>query len=268
MNTLQGTVRLVGDIHGKPHAIPANPEHADHIILLGDIGLGFRPNTDNEPFNEAVEEGRTEELLELIHKYAIKGAGGNENVQIWLLRGNHDNPGYWNGSSECAKNVYENVNLDELNIHLLQDEFITINGKKWFVFGGGVSVDVAIRTDGFDYWHDEIISDFADITPEHVEGILSHVGTKPPCVEKTPNAFIEKIIERTGPQLHAAIARENSILESLYTKFTPSRWIYAHWHVGESFMKNDCAHVVLNAEFTPRYEGLKEFKTSQTIDIQ
>lgn len=267
MHELNGIVRCVGDIHGKPHLIPKDEDWADHLILMGDIGLGFKPNTDDEELNEIVEEGRTQEVLERIRDNAVAAAGGNENVQIWLVRGNHDNPAYWSLVTETAKNVFQKANTKN-NLHLLQDEFVLINGKKWLTFGGGVSVDQAIRKDGYDYWHDEEIDTFDKFSAEEIEGILSHVGVMPPKVRATPNNFIQKIIEKSGLKLHAAIDREKTILESLYGKFKPKRWIYAHWHVEEIFSENGCAHVVLDAEFTPRYDGLKLPKPAQSIDIQ
>mgnify|MGYP000824226927 FL=1 len=81
MLDLEGDIYLIGDIHGKKFQLIEKIKNfniADaHLILLGDIGVGFNDN------NYAFDYGWLNDELKKL------------NCKAYLLRGNHDNPSHW-----------------------------------------------------------------------------------------------------------------------------------------------------------------------------
>lgn len=122
---------LIGDIHGEFSSLKnklASKNITDCILIgLGDIGMGFE-NKEN-----------TETLVEnLNHWFKSK------NLLFIGLRGNHDDPVYFDGS----------VNLS--NFKLVPDyTYMELNGEKWGFVGGAISLDRLSRVEGVSFWKDE-----------------------------------------------------------------------------------------------------------------
>lgn len=245
---INGVVRLIGDIHGNAASIPADDTHADHYIFLGDVGLGFRNILGDEELSDMYEKTHYLRFFKDLHTLTIEGSGGNKDVHIWFIRGNHDNPGYWKNTSRVWGEIYDQLPPEiKSHIHFIEDETISINGEDWFVLGGGVSIDIYRRTEGYSYWKDEEIRQPVGFENANLVGILSHVGPKPPSIKERGTALVDRLVEITGQSLRDSIDREARILDSLYQQMHPKKWIYAHWHVGETFTENGCSHVVLDA---------------------
>lgn len=124
------------------------PNGSDYL-QIGDGGWGF-----GDP-SYALDNAKS--WLDRINKLCV-----TLNINCYLLAGNHDNPEVWK-----LPNKYSNVILVQSG-----DIGIFPNGKKVLFVGGGVSVDRVTRTEGKDYWKDEITPEFK-IT-ESCEYILSH----------------------------------------------------------------------------------------------
>ena len=145
---------LCGDIHG---CLRDEEEHRGFfdsvdkcggfentdIIILGDIGVGFHHydyiNDDYKP------NGDLKWLKEL-----DKWAKDNNN-DVWVFRGNHDDP---------AKYAEDSKLWDWFdNVHCLRDgdTVVSHNGKRYLVIPGSISIDRSgrHRVLGFTYWDDE-----------------------------------------------------------------------------------------------------------------
>jgi DNA repair exonuclease SbcCD nuclease subunit len=103
------------------------------VVHLGDVGLGFGQ------LSYAIDNAKS--WLDRLNKLCSK-----LNINLYLIRGNHDNPSVWN-----FPNIYSNVFLTQSG-----DVGIFPNGKKVLFVSGGVSVDRYSRKEGIDYWSDEI----------------------------------------------------------------------------------------------------------------
>jgi len=126
-----------GDIHTNLDVIPNYLKNMDltncAVFQVGDFGIGFD--------NEFKENKRM--------KY-LNGRMKSLNSDLYVIRGNHDNPKYFDG----------NYNLS--NLFLLKDySEIDINGWNILGVGGAISVDRTERK-GFwdkkkthDYWENE-----------------------------------------------------------------------------------------------------------------
>ena len=115
MLDLEGDIYLIGDIHGKKFQLIEkikNLNIADaHLILLGDIGVGFNDN------NYAFDYGWLNDELKKL------------NCKAYLLRGNHDNPSHW--KDDLIDEEYENI------IHLKDHQLLLLNDDLFMCIGGG-----------------------------------------------------------------------------------------------------------------------------------
>jgi len=124
----------VGDIHGKTaelgYRIKTRYTIKNSVIFLcGDIGVGFnKPNYHIEEFTK----------LNNIAK-------GLNNIII-VIRGNHDDPSYFDGSFNKWSNIafVPDYTLVETASH------------KVLCIGGGISIDRTNRTLGRSYWANEV----------------------------------------------------------------------------------------------------------------
>lgn len=152
-------VILLGDMHcgGKFEYLKTlinkyqigNNEDITYIIQVGDFGIGFYPKSD-------------ELNLRKLNKFLKL-----HNIVMLVIRGNHDNPSYFNGDY-----VYPNLKL------LPDYTTMSIHGKKYLFVGGAISIDRKSRlaTDqlnasmGFhteNFWFDEVFI----YDPKKLEGL-------------------------------------------------------------------------------------------------
>lgn len=219
IHELKGTCIFVGDIHGRPlnvsksHFEMNKTESIPHIILCGDIGFGF-DSTD-----------RLEEVLDTVFYHE---------AEIWLVRGNHDNPAFWYGKHEAIEKEFP-------RIHFVQDnDIMIINDKKYLVMGGGISIDQAYRTEGKSYWPDELVKE-AEYDGE-IYGIISHSGPCPPCLPPMDHPLIKYGSEKMRQQLN----EERDLFERALVKYQPKVWIYGHYHVHDFYEREGCKFYNLN----------------------
>lgn len=129
---------LLGDVHGDWHTLFKKLEHFDVkdclIVHVGDLGIGFHGGYERD----MVKKNRWFK---------------SRNIHFLAIRGNHDNPAYFNGS----------INFSHFK--LLEDYTqIKINNELWQFVGGAISVDrkaydrqgKRIRFEGKGYWKDEV----------------------------------------------------------------------------------------------------------------
>lgn len=215
-------IYLLGDIHAQTKfhdrllGMPPG-----ELYILGDVGFGFDPECDKG-------------LYKAFKRLTDKG------WEIYLIRGNHDNPIYW----------YENRNDNNDKVHFLKDNsIIEINGEKFLVVGGGVSVDKMYRTKDKNWWDGEEITllsaDFYDEIKDEILGIISHSGPLPPGI--IPLTFSQDIME--------SLERENMAISFLQKHLSPKKWLHAHFHCHNKYISNNCNYICLDIEELFLYEG-------------
>jgi predicted phosphodiesterase len=124
-------IYIVGDIHGKWDQlflkIKASEIRNFILIGVGDLGVGF------------LDADKQARQFDYINSFF-----GGKGIDFIGIRGNHDDPSYFNGS------------IDRSNFKLLPDyTSLTLNDKEFLFVGGAVSIDRKIRKEGVSYWTDE-----------------------------------------------------------------------------------------------------------------
>lgn len=204
---------LLGDIHGDFQTVvhfARKNEGLDplYLIQVGDFGAGFHSTfvEDMEYMNEELK---------------------NNNVTLYVIRGNHDDPKFFNGEYEWS------------NLKLLKDyTVLTIEGKRILLVGGAISIDRIQRRENVSWWKDEVF----DFKPELLE---AYEGIDVVITHSSPNfvfpqtfnnlvmsfaAYDDKLID----DLTAERERFNEMYEILIKKNKIKDWFYGHFHTTRS----------------------------------
>lgn len=126
-------VYILGDVHGKWDALFRRINAAEisgcYLICVGDLGIGFKDSYAKEM-----------RCLEIANEFFSK-----RDIQFLSIRGNHDNPGFFNDE------IHEWSHL-----RLIPDYHVQfINEEKFLFVGGAISIDRRIRQPKISYWEDE-----------------------------------------------------------------------------------------------------------------
>jgi UDP-2,3-diacylglucosamine pyrophosphatase LpxH len=178
------------------------------LIQVGDFGVGFKH----------IEKEKS--VLRHLNLLLIE-----KNVTLYVLRGNHDNPKYYN-----------NKQLNLSNIILLEDySILCINEHKVLTIGGAVSIDQIHRIPGKSWWVGEKVV-YSDIVKEltGITIVASHTipGEVPPPLDmKVP------ILEHYGllqPWLEYELRDERELMTKIYAELQENnnieKWYYGHYH--------------------------------------
>lgn len=122
---------LLGDVHGLKslcYDVQDDRLNGRDIVQIGDVGLGF------------ASIGTDLERLTIINDVCKL-----RDINLYLLRGNHDDPSRWTAIRGLT------------NLCLVPDytESRFPNGKSALLVGGGISIDRPMRKEGVDYWKEE-----------------------------------------------------------------------------------------------------------------
>lgn len=222
---------LIGDIHAcsqtlvdslSPH--PVMGEILEHdIIILGDIGLGF---SYFDPSKQEYVRYDDHAMLRVIETWAEA-----HNCDVWLLRGNHDNPELF--STDFFSPFHR--------VHPLFDGSLlhARDNKTYLVVGGAVSIDRYHRTPGLSHWENEIIDldRILALPYPTVDGIFAHTGPTPPLLHNTQN--LASVIRYKDPDLRFDLHREHVAIERIIQQFHPSHWYNGHFHEHAEFTHPD-----------------------------
>ena len=204
-----------GDVHGEADVIPNYIR--DHelekcaVFQLGDFGVGFAPRRKDARWLKYMNDRMK-----------------NSDSDLFVLRGNHDDPSYFNG----------NTNLS--NLHLLKDYTVTTINSTWNVLcvGGAISIDRTNRPgylhgQGGGYWKNENI--YLDEEKANklrdIDIVCTHSAPNF-CMPLTKGGLEEWKI--ADPALETDVALERHQLSMLYEILSEnnniSEWYYGHFH--------------------------------------
>lgn len=193
-NEEMSKILLIGDVHGKweQYADLLKEHSPERSIQVGDLAWGFA-GQDTEFMQRRVKTLET----------ALSNSGGGDNRYI---RGNHDNPGACKAHKFCIDDAtYE------------PDTGI-------FLMGGALSIDRAIRTEGYDWWADEELSHNDLYT-----AVDTYEATKPRVV--ITHECPEDVIGYMFPWYHTEFpSRTRQALGSMFAIHQPDLWVFGHWH--------------------------------------
>lgn len=135
---------ITGDTHGNQYKWVEQIEPilspADFILVCGDFGVGFWNGRywSEETFYDFLSE----------QKYTVL-----------FIDGNHENFGKLHSyltETWCGGLVHK---IRPNVLHLMRGEVFNIEGRSFFVMGGGYSIDKYRRTERVSWWHQEMPSE-------------------------------------------------------------------------------------------------------------
>lgn len=180
----------------------------DYVIICGDVGVcGFSP----------VIEQETRRILR------------NLPVTVLWIDGNHEN---FDEMEEYPVEKWNGGNVQFMEddiIHLMRGQVYTIEGLKFFTFGGAYSIDRYSRTEGISWFPQELPSE-----EEYEEGIWNL---------KKNNFEVNYIISHTGPyEVVSAMNYADDIddeeelrhyLQRIADETEFTSWYFGHFHEDE-----------------------------------
>jgi predicted phosphodiesterase len=204
---------LLGDIHGDFQAIvnfarKKDTSEPSYLIQVGDFGAGF-----NSEF--------------LIDMDYLNQELANANITLYVIRGNHDDPKYFNGEHEWS------------NLKLLKDySILVIEAKRILLVGGAISIDRLHRKENVSWWRDETFNFNRELleTFENIDVVITH--SSPNFVY--PQTFNHLVMSFAAydPNLLNDLTFErerfNEMYEILIKKNNIKHWFYGHFHTTRS----------------------------------
>ena len=216
---MKRNIAIIGDIHGAFRTI----EHIIHdwkgitntdFFQVGDFGAGFhKPNFYKFEFQHL-----SDKLKE-------------NNNRMFVIRGNHDDPGYYDGS----------INYD--NLKLLKDcEIIEVQGLKILPLGGAHSIDRKWRWskmgDKKIWWENEVLCDCDLSSIKEVDIVISH--TAPSIALPNTMTGIEHVFE-SDKSLKNDLDEERNMMEKYFNTLKNKGlkyWFFGHFHGISNINKN------------------------------
>lgn len=219
---------ITGDTHGSQYKwveqIDLFLKPGDTIIVAGDFGIGFWNGRywPEEMFFDWLEE----------QPYTVLFCDGNHcNFDILdsypVTR--------WNGG---------NVHLIRKNlIHLMRGEIFRIDGKTFFVMGGGYSLDKYLRTEGLSWWPREMPS---EEEYENARNNLNRAGSQVDYIitHTAPAETVYDLSLRRQLGIRGDVTEElelTTFLNHVQATVSYKCWYFGHFHIDLELRKNQIA---------------------------
>lgn len=227
---LNNDVYLVGDIHGDTSKLECLLQSYNlanlTLILLGDIGI-FK-------YKDYKRYLRFDQFCK------------NNNIMVYALRGNHDNPGFFKPKEFLSKIAINFWNKFTNFKPLCDFTIVEYNSSRGIVLGGGLSIDRCVRRSYIsnknsnslysanDWWKGESFPNSSHIE-DKFDFILSHTG---PCPAKlTPLNEFNCSFFKIDSSLKDDIQKEMEEIKKARLHLNPKKWWYGHYHINDNF---DC----------------------------
>lgn len=207
----------VGDVHGKypelGFRIRQRYKVRDSIICCaGDIGLGFE------------KKGYYLSEFEKLNRICMR-----TNNIVFFVRGNHDDPEYFNGALAEDINIFSNIRL-VADYELLE----TGVGNILFV-GGATSIDRTCRHKNISYWENEAAvydPEKIDAITKSVDIVITHTSPKF-CEPKTKTGIMGwfqydyKLVDDCTNERQTLTDIHDHLIKNGHT---PKYWCNGHFH--------------------------------------
>lgn len=198
---------VVGDVHGQYKELIFRITQRygikdSNVLVLGDFGIGFDKTMPN------------------LYSWSEKRLEDN-NIEVDVLRGNHDNPEYFDGEHDYPR-------LKFLKDH----EVYNLANHEVYIIGGANSTDIEYkdelgrdrkRIEGVDWWAGEDIVRKTENLPLKVDIIASH--SAPLTFEPIPERQ-----DQTSEEQYEKILRERKYLDTVLKNMRADYWYYGHYH--------------------------------------
>lgn len=218
---------VCGDIHGEFRPLIYNIKRLSItdalLVVAGDCGIGFeKPEYYDQLYN------RISQTLK------------KQNVKLLLIRGNHDDPEYFDGNK-----------INYPNLTALPDySVIRFNGLSALCVGGGISVDREARKMDMwlkkikgkmccpSYWEEEKVVYNEPLLDEmndegiHIDAVISHTAPSF-CFPTTKEGVAGWLAKDSALELDLDTERQamDKLFDYLIRKNNPiADWYYGHFH--------------------------------------
>ena len=219
-------IYLVGDVHGNFSSMKYHIETysmTDCIIInVGDFGVGFTPEK-----NEAL-------TLQMLNKFLRL-----RNITMYVIRGNHDDPHYFKGNHALS------------NLILLKDySVLELEGIKFLLVGGAISIDRKIRTEGKSYWRDELFV-LDEQRLSEIKGIDVVVTHNSPDFA-FPIGLNDLVMHYAQKDVHllTELPMERKLITKMYDILSVNsdikKWYFGHFHTSNVQEINGVIFTALN----------------------
>lgn len=213
---------FVGDLHGYYNKLKSKIcyNNNSNYIQLGDFGVGFSEN-DFSILND---------LNDILVEY---------NSNLFVLRGNHDNPEFWNGNSN-----YSNITFVKDN------SVLDIEGHSIYFLGGGISIDRVAREINYSYWLDESV-DYNIILDKEFDIICTHVPYRDIYPSFMDTSSIVRYFSEFDKNLLTDLEKENKFMKYVndyIQRIDCKYWFSGHFHESCYMEKNGILYKSLNID--------------------
>lgn len=191
------TIRFIGDVHGKFGRYKTLLVNSPHpTIQVGDMGVGFR----RWPHGEWSVNPPFDVMVAGDHRF---------------IRGNHDNPETCRNHKQC---IADGSIIDNM----------------MFV-GGALSVDKALRYDGFSWWEGEELSPDALMAMADLsERTKPEIMVTHECPEQIAATIVGRLRNLRGGMMKMDprfASRTRQAFDGMFGLHKPKLWLFGHWHV-------------------------------------
>lgn len=210
---------ITGDTHGMEDFEKLRAKELstltknDYVIICGDCGVLFSSNSkkmielyNSLPFTVLFVDGNHENF-DMLEQYPI---------EVW-----HGGKVHFIGDSV---------------IHLMRGQIFEIEGQTFFTFGGGLSIDRAIRVPHISWWQQE------QPTEEEIEEGLNNLALHNNKVDfiishDCPASLLLTVCVYSNEfrSCNLKYAKSNEALERIYAMSQFKQWFFGHFHIDQFF---------------------------------
>lgn len=228
-------VYITGDTHGLfdldkviNYFKNKNVSKKDYLIILGDVAVCFHGGQKDERVRKTLQ---------------------NLPITVLFIDGNHDHHQQLASYPVCDWNGGKVHFIEEDIIHLMRGYVFNIEGHTFFTFGGASSVDRAWRTEGIDWWPEELPS-----IEERERGLME--------LDKVNNE-VDYILTHTAPYHVAALMHKEIwkkeiefryYLQQIADTVKFKKWFFGHFHEDRNILNrfiglyNDVYELIENTD--------------------
>jgi predicted phosphodiesterase len=212
---------FLGDHHGAwPHLLDildSKKIQDCYLISVGDSGIGFTNKKNQDMLNERLNE-------------EFK----SRNIIFMAIRGNHDDPLYYQGSDRIILSNFEMIEDYSVFEH---------NGKTIQFIGGAISIDRTGRQPNISYWENEGLV-FEKEKLHKADTLVTHTAPSW-CF---PQQFNEMVYGWAAEDdyLLKDLTEERSIMDEIFKVCKPTLHLYGHFHTSVTERINGCVHKLLD----------------------
>lgn len=150
---------------------------------------------------------------------------------VLFVDGNHENfdllnsfpVSNWHGGK--VHKIRKNI------IHLMRGQVFNIENHTFFTFGGGTSIDRAIRTEHISWWKEEMPNE--EEIEEAKKNLKKHNNKVDYIITHSIDAKTLSTMYVPNSNEHFIIFKDNIILDWFEENIKYKKWFFGHYHIDE-----------------------------------